>query len=1176
MGKYIGSTATIQPTQASAGGVYTLKDQLVYNAREQWPVGRDPYFNYTTLLLQGDVPYTRGRNAMTTPLAYNSDASANNFLITPNGDVGPRPFSPYFGGNYSVYFDGSGTLLRTTASALSSSAFTVEGWVYLAGASNQTYAFFDFANAINLYGMMLLHTSSGNLEFSLRSTSSSTPVIGTITSSFAGLYNKWVHIAVTYDGSVYRMFVDGQSVGTPVSSATQVVALNVLTVGARSDSSPTQVWLGYISNFRYVTGAALYTSNFTPSLAPLSIAASGTARLLICQSNRFIDNSSSPYTLTVTGSPRITDNSPFVSPDFTTGAGYFDGNGDYFGNIGTTSSFNFMHSGGPLFTFQCWVYPTSMPGSGEERAIFTTIDGTANVGISLRLAPNNSTSSYFSCYIARGSAGTYIFSSASSGTVPLNAWSHIALVYDQSLASNNGIFYINGVQSGTGNKTGSSVASSDASYSGRIGAYQVSESITYNFRGFISDLKISNTADSIVLPTKPLLPDSNTKLLTLQTRAPSQNINFIDSSPNELLVTKSNTVTQGTFSPYTSSWSNYFNGSSGITLPNNANYGVAANTDFCWEAFIYMPSLPASAGHYSIWNNRNAPVSACGWQFGFANVSGTYAIVGTLTSGSTDTNVSINLINQSLVTANQWHHIALARNNGVIYGYWNGVLQGTLNYTASINAGAGVSGIGWRPNGYNDLYFNGYISNFRFVNGSAVYPGGATFTVPTTALAPIANTVLLTAASNRFIDLSTQNATISLQSSPSVQPFSPHAPTSAISSQVTGGSGYFSSGSLTIPHSPVLNLNSVDFCIEAWVYLISAPLTIAQKYVGGNVGSSEYYFAIDGTNQLSIAVDGGGGEDYFRTSANTVRPNAWNHCVVTRVGNDFKLFINGVLQNYSTSSRTLNATSTGFTSGGGSGNYISSVRITKGTIPDQYKTVATTTGIQVFTPPTGPLASIPGTQLLLNFTNGAAVDATGRNVLESVGNVHTTRAQAKFDPLIGGSAIYFDGTSDWLASSNGNMFITGTENFTVEGWLYLNSIAGTQAIISGTTNNSFFLRYGRGYNLTQGLNIGRQFVADAEYCAFTFATGQWYHIAVCRSNGTIYFFVNGQQQTTQGSGVSSYSFATTPNYVVGTSNVTNGAEPINGYLNDLRVTRGVARYTTNFNTNLPAAPFPRG
>ena len=61
MSRYIGTAVNTQPTQSSAAGVYTLKDQLVYNTREQWPVGRDPYFNYTTLLLQGDVPYTRGR-----------------------------------------------------------------------------------------------------------------------------------------------------------------------------------------------------------------------------------------------------------------------------------------------------------------------------------------------------------------------------------------------------------------------------------------------------------------------------------------------------------------------------------------------------------------------------------------------------------------------------------------------------------------------------------------------------------------------------------------------------------------------------------------------------------------------------------------------------------------------------------------------------------------------------------------------------------------------------------------------------------------------------------------------------------------------------------------------------------------------------------------------------------
>jgi hypothetical protein len=820
-----------------------------------------------------------------------------------------------------------------------------------------------------------------------------------------------------------------------------------------------------------------------------------------------------------------------------------------------------MHSGGPLFTFQCWVYPTSMPGSGEERAIFTTIDGTANVGISLRLTPNNSTSSYFSCYITRGSAGTYVFNSASSGTVPLNAWSHIALVYDQSLASNNGIFYINGVQSGTGNKTGSSVASSDASYSGRIGAYQVSESITYNFRGFISDLKISNTADSIVLPTKPLLPDSNTKLLTLQTRAPSQNINFIDSSPNEFLVTRSGNTTQGTFSPFSpTGWSGYFSGSNSLSVASNAAFAIGTG-DFSFECWIYF-SGTARGGGVSGELFGSTTTGAIVLRY----LSGTLAVSRAGTADDMSASVTL--------TSGQWYHICVARTGTTGGLYLNGNRVAVNNsYTASYAQGdmQCISGT------------NGYFSNCRLIKGSNPYGTGSTINVPTAPLTAISGTSLLICQSNRFVDNGPNSFTITLANSPSIQAFSPFAPQNAVSPLVTGGSGYFSGGSLTIPHSPVLNLNSVDFCIEGWVYLIGAAATIAQKYVGGNVASSEYYFAIDGTNQLSIAVDGGGGEDYFRTSANTITSNAWNHCVVTRVGNAFRLFINGVLQNYSTSSRTLNATSTGFTTAGGSGNYISSLRIVKGTIPDQYQTVATTTGIQVFTPPTGPLTAIPGTQLLLNFTNGAAVDATGRNVLESVGNVHTTRAQAKFDQLIGGSSLAFDGTDYVLIPSNTN-FGYGTGDLTIEFWMYWTG-SGTQSILSNLTNDPsvnphFYI----------GSGVLKYFTNGADRITGpAISTGQWYHIALSKASGTTRLFVNGTQS---GSNYSdSNNYGTSAPLAIGSyyqNGVVSSASTFTGYIQNLRITKA-ARYTTGTGANanqmvfngtnvlaLPTAPFPRG
>ena len=83
------------------------------------------------------------------------------------------------------------------------------------------------------------------------------------------------------------------------------------------------------------------------------------------------------------------------------------------------------------------------------------------------------------------------------------------------------------------------------------------------------------------------------------------------------------------------------------------------------------------------------------------------------------------------------------------------------------------------------------------------------------------------------------------------------------------------------------------------------------------------------------------------------------------------------------------------------------------------------------------------------------------------------------------------------------------------------------------------------------------------------STGQWYHVALVRNGNTF----NGYLDGVSGS-------STTSSASIG-ANSTNGAffgaqatSNFNGYLDDIRITKGVARYTANFTP--PTAAFPNG
>ena len=166
-------------------------------------------------------------------------------------------------------------------------------------------------------------------------------------------------------------------------------------------------------------------------------------------------------------------------------------------------------------------------------------------------------------------------------------------------------------------------------------------------------------------------------------------------------------------------------------------------------------------------------------------------------------------------------------------------------------------------------------------------------------------------------------------------------------------------------------------------------------------------------------------------------------------------------------------------------------------------------------------------------------------------------------------SVSLNGTTQYLSAPGNAAFGFGTGDFTVEAWINLNNVSATKGLFFGVGTNSFGLRIGQSYaGNVNGLNIVKSGVADLEYCVFTFSTGTWYHIAVVRIGTTIYFFVNGTQQTTLGSGGGSFNFTTPSSEYIGSNNDTN--EKYAGYISNLRVVKGVGVYSGNF--TVPTAP----
>lgn len=637
----------------------------------------------------------------------------------------------------------------------------------------------------------------------------------------------------------------------------------------------------------------------------------------------------------------------------------------------------------------------------------------------------------------------------------------------------------------------------------------------------------------------------------------AQNNTFIDSSVNNFTITRNGNATQGSVNPYepTGYWSSYFSTSGYLTIPTNTAFAYPA--DFTVEVFVFLPVQLTGAtftNNFLIGSDVNN---------GFviqSNGAGTQWGVGS-------NNIAYDLLTSTQIPVNTWSHIAVVRSSSTMSIFLNGTRVATGTVTKSYPAPTTSWYVGYNPT--YDLTYEKTISNLRIVKGTAVYdPTLTSLTVPTTPLTAISGTSFLALQNNRFKDNSSNNFTITTTGTPIVTSFNPFAPTASYSGATYGGSMYFDGNDdyLQTPTNSALAANSTSYTIEAWVYADMATYTvfdygrgIASDYLTNSSG--RWLLWLNNTGFLSFTEqNSAGGSDVTITDGVAFPLRQWVHVMGVKSGTTMYLFKNGASVNTATSaSRTgfqgrLNVgqltVDTGYR--GYFLGYISNLRFLVGTA------LYTTS----FTPPTAPVSAITNTQLLLNATNAGIYDATALNDMETVGNAQVSTAQYKWSP----SSMAFNGTTDYLKYPPSNLFAFGTANFTIEGWVYLGSTnCGIFQIYSsylpGTVSGlSFEIAnlYG-GWSLNYGAT--NQIISTT-----TGSTSTWYHFAVVRSSGVIKAYVNG---------TSIISATDTTNYtytylLVGGYYSTSYL--LNGYLEDFRITKGVARYTANFTP--PTAAFP--
>jgi hypothetical protein len=200
----------------------------------------------------------------------------------------------------------------------------------------------------------------------------------------------------------------------------------------------------------------------------------------------------------------------------------------------------------------------------------------------------------------------------------------------------------------------------------------------------------------------------------------------------------------------------------------------------------------------------------------------------------------------------------------------------------------------------------------------------------------------------------------------------------------------------------------------------------------------------------------------------------------------------------------------------------------------------------------------------MDGTNGSTTftdNSSNALTVTANGNAQISTAQSKF----GGASGLFDGTGDFLTTPSNAVVAVGTGDFTVEAWVRRTS-GGTFSTVVGTRpdSGSYADAWTLGVDGSNNLYLYTNgFIAQSAGGLITLDT--WHHIAVVRSGTAVRMYHNGTQVAT---GTNSQDFS---RQILAVGANVNGDQAFAGYIDDLRITKGVARYTANFTP--PTAAF---
>jgi hypothetical protein len=562
------------------------------------------------------------------------------------------------------------------------------------------------------------------------------------------------------------------------------------------------------------------------------------------------------------------------------------------------------------------------------------------------------------------------------------------------------------------------------------------------------------------------------------------------------------------------------------------------------------------------------------------------------------------------VSNGQWYHIQVCRSGSTFFLFVNGNLEDTYTSSVAITTSANVAfHLAGAPGGSGAEWSNSYIDDVLVLKGFAL--NTSSFTPPTS---PLTTTVSQTRNDLAVLYLPFDDGLEDKARNHSVTA-NGNAAISATQAQFGGKSLFIDATGdyLAVESTGNFNFGSNDFTISMFIRPDSVNTsanngsyaTILDHDASTNTNGA--WFTLHQKNQTLI---------WARSSAELVTTSdclsaaTWHHVAIIKSSNTTSIVVDGTTvgsasdtNNYSdTVSRSLFIGKQNISNTRRYDGYIDDLLIVKGfgmvftsapsaasdgevtDVATDSRTFSSVWNLnsavvaENFKAGTWPVTFDNRISLYLPFDVDIQDDSSNSHTVTAYGSAAVSTAQVKYGAKsldLSSNTNSGGVATDYLTIPDHSSFDFGSGDFTVTAWVNLDSNAGNKTSsvvlnksISGASSNSSFY-FGAGKN---GCSIytstsGTAWNGTTLESSTSITPGNWVHIAWVRNGNVFKIFQDGTETASTTNTITIYT--STRNVDIGRQSTSGSA--FKGYIDDLRVIKGHAEYTSNFTPPTSAA-----